>query len=108
MGPALDGDYVLAVGTLEPRKNLKRIIEATRQVGVELRLVGAPGWGDAGVDGSHVTWLGRIDDDELAAAYRGARALVFPSLYEGFGIPVLEAMASGTPSSRARAARQPR
>jgi glycosyltransferase involved in cell wall biosynthesis len=96
-GPALDGDYVLAVGTLEPRKNLKRIIEATRQVGVELRLVGAPGWGDAGVEGSHVTWLGRIDDDELAAAYRGARALVFPSLYEGFGIPVLEAMASGTP-----------
>jgi glycosyltransferase involved in cell wall biosynthesis len=96
-GPALDGDYVLAVGTLEPRKNLKRIIEATRQVGVELRLVGAPGWGDAGVEGSHVTWLGRIDDDELAAAYRGARALVFPSLYEGFGIPVLEAMASGIP-----------
>ena len=63
----------------------------------QLRLVGAPGWGDAGVAGNHVTWLGRIDDDELAAAYRGARSLVFPSLYEGFGIPALEAMACGTP-----------
>ena len=64
---------------------------------MELRLVGAPGWGDAGVAGKHVTWLGRIDDEELAAAYRGARSLVFPSLYEGFGIPALEAMACGTP-----------
>jgi glycosyltransferase involved in cell wall biosynthesis len=96
-GPALDGDYVLAVGTLEPRKNLSRVIEATRRAGVELRLVGASGWGNAGVEGSHVTWLGRIDDEQLAAAYRGARVLVFPSLYEGFGIPALEAMASGTP-----------
>ena len=96
-GEALEGEYVLAVGTLEPRKNLARVVEATRRAGVELRLVGAPGWGDAGVAGSHVTWLGRIGDDELAAAYRGARVLVFPSLYEGFGIPALEAMASGTP-----------
>jgi len=96
-GPAAEGEYVLAVGTLEPRKNLARVVEATRLAGVQLRLVGAPGWGDAGVAGDHVTWLGRIDDEELAAAYRGARVLVFPSLYEGFGIPVLEAMASGTP-----------
>jgi len=96
-GPRAEGDYVLAVGTLEPRKNLARVVEATARAGAELRLVGARGWGDAGVSGTHVTWLGRIDDDELAAAYRGARSLVFPSLYEGFGIPVLEAMASGTP-----------
>lgn len=96
-GEALVGDYALAVGTLEPRKNLTRVVEATQRAGVELRLVGASGWGDAGVAGSHVTWLGRIDDDQLAAAYRGARVLVFPSLYEGFGIPALEAMASGTP-----------
>jgi glycosyltransferase involved in cell wall biosynthesis len=88
---------VLAVGTLEPRKNLARVVEATARAGVELRLVGAPGWGDAGVAGKHVTWLGRIEDEELAAAYRGARSLVFPSLYEGFGIPALEAMACGTP-----------
>ncbi len=96
-GERLEGEYVLAVGTLEPRKNLARVVEAAGRAGVQLRLVGAPGWGDAGVSGEHVTWLGRVDDDELAAAYRGARCLVFPSLYEGFGIPVIEAMASGTP-----------
>ena len=96
-GDAAEGEYVLAVGTLEPRKNLARVVEATARAGVELRLVGEPGWGDAGVSGEHVTWLGRIDDEELAAAYRGARCLVFPSLYEGFGIPALEAMACGTP-----------
>lgn len=96
-GDAADGEYVLAVGTLEPRKNLARVVEATARAGVQLRLVGAPGWGDARAQGAHVTWLGRIGDDELAAAYRGARLLVFPSLYEGFGIPALEAMACGTP-----------
>ena len=96
-GDAAEGEYVLAVGTLEPRKNLARVVAATARAGVELRLVGAPGWGDAGGAGEHVTWLGRIEDDELAAAYRGARSLVFPSLYEGFGIPALEAMACGTP-----------
>ena len=96
-GEAADGEYVLAVGTLEPRKNLARVVEATARAGVQLRLVGEAGWGEAGAAGTHVTWLGRLDDAELAAAYRGARALVFPSLYEGFGIPALEAMACGTP-----------
>jgi len=93
-GPRVDGDYVLAVGTLEPRKNLRRTIEATRRLGVELRVVGDRGWG--GVEAG-VGWLGRVDDDELARLYRGARCLVYPSLYEGFGIPVAEALACGTP-----------
>ncbi|MHB8469183.1 MAG: glycosyltransferase family 4 protein [Gaiellaceae bacterium] len=96
-GPAADGDYVLAVGTLEPRKNLGRAIAAAARLGVELRVVGARGWGGVEAQGTHVRWLGEVDDDELAALYRGAQCVVYPSLYEGFGIPVVEAMAAGAP-----------
>ncbi len=92
-GPAAGGDYVLAVGTLEPRKNLDRTVAAARIAGVELRVVGAPGWGGVEVP----AWTGRLDDAELTRLYRGARCVVFASLYEGFGLPVLEAMACGTP-----------
>jgi glycosyltransferase involved in cell wall biosynthesis len=92
-GPRGEGDYVLAVGTLEPRKNLARIAQAVEG---ELRVVGVRGWG--GVDPPpNVTWLGDVDDEELAALYRGARCLVYASLYEGFGIPVAEALACGCP-----------
>jgi glycosyltransferase involved in cell wall biosynthesis len=92
-GPAAEGDYVLAVGTLEPRKNLPRVAAA---VDGELRVVGARGWG--GIEPPRdVTWLGEVSDEELARLYRGARCLVYASLYEGFGLPVAEALACGCP-----------
>jgi glycosyltransferase involved in cell wall biosynthesis len=92
-GPRAEGDYTLAVGTLEPRKNLGRIAAA---VDGELRVVGGRGWG--GVEPpANVRWLGEVGDAELAALYRGARCLVYASLYEGFGIPVAEALACGCP-----------
>jgi glycosyltransferase involved in cell wall biosynthesis len=98
-GVAADGDYVLAVATVEPRKNLERLADAVHALGPdgpELRLVGAQGWGLVRLD-ERVTRLGVVTDEELAQLYRGARCLAYVPLYEGFGLPVLEAMASGTP-----------
>jgi glycosyltransferase involved in cell wall biosynthesis len=99
-GPAADGDYVLAVATLEPRKNLARLTEGFSRAGLEgleLRIVGAEGWGDVRVYADRVHTLSGVDDDELARLYRGAAAVAYVSLYEGFGLPVLEAMASARP-----------
>jgi len=87
------GTYVLAVGTLEPRKNLGRAVEAARIAGIELRVVGARGWREVDVPG----WVGEVPDSELAGLYRGAACVLYVSLYEGFGLPVVEAMASGSP-----------
>ena len=96
-GPRAEGDFVLAVATREPRKNLERLVDACARIGAELRIAGAKGWGKVAVDAAHVRLLGYVPDDELARLYRGARCFAYPSLYEGFGIPIVEAMASGTP-----------
>jgi glycosyltransferase involved in cell wall biosynthesis len=97
-GPGGEGNFVLAVSTLEPRKNLRRLVDAFHLAqldGYELRVVGAAGWGSVQVIGEGVRWLGAVDDDELARLYRSAACVAYVSLYEGFGLPVLEAMASG-------------
>jgi glycosyltransferase involved in cell wall biosynthesis len=102
--PARDlvGPYVLTVATLERRKNLETLLKAMTIVRVNhpdmrLAVVGPPGWQGPSLDAEAVLPLGYVDDGELAALYRGAEVFVYPSRFEGFGMPIVEAMASGTP-----------
>jgi glycosyltransferase involved in cell wall biosynthesis len=92
--------YILTVATLEPRKNLEVLLEAHRLLERRLALVvvGSAGWGEQpALDVPNVRRLGRQSDDELARLYRGAAVVAYPSRFEGFGIPIVEAMASGAP-----------
>jgi alpha-1,3-rhamnosyl/mannosyltransferase len=90
--------YILTVATLEPRKNLETLLAAPLPAGHALAVVGAAGWGpQPSLDRPDVIRLGYVDDDELGRLYRGAAAFVYPSRFEGFGIPIVEAMAAGVP-----------
>jgi glycosyltransferase involved in cell wall biosynthesis len=96
---ALPSRYALFVGTVEPRKNLTRLVAAMERFepGLPLVVAGAPGWGrqlprTAGIHG-----VGYVTDDELAALYDGATVFCYPSIREGYGLPVLEAMSHGVP-----------
>lgn len=103
-------EYFLFFGAIEPKKNVARLVEAylASSVSSPLVIVGGPGWGSeqdvkllkslAGLDGrKRIVWLGYLPRDMLAMLIAGAKATVFPSLYEGFGLPALESMALGTP-----------
>lgn len=96
----LGAPYVLTVATLEPRKNLQVLVEAHRLLGgrLQLAVVGGAGWGEQpSLDAPGIHLLGRQSNEELARLYRGAAVVAYPSRFEGFGIPIAEAMASGVP-----------
>ena len=104
-----DAPFILAVGTVQPRKNYELLVRAFRSVAERLPhslvIAGGRGWLGEGLPaeidrqglGERVRLTGYIDDEDLPALYSAADLLAFPSLYEGFGLPLLEAMACGTP-----------
>lgn len=111
-GRALAGvdDFLLAVGTIEPRKDMPGLVRtidrlATEGLDVPLVHVGPDGWGAAAFDEALarmsrpdlVVRMGRLPDADLAHLYRAARVVAYPSVYEGFGLPILEAMSAGVP-----------
>lgn len=105
------GAYVLSVGSLEPRKNLAALLRAHAELPAALRadfplvLAGSPGWHNTGLKAEleretktgHVRHLGRVELETLVALYNGAALFAYPSLAEGYGLPVVEAMACGAP-----------
>ncbi len=107
--PRLERPYILFVGTVEPRKNLPTLLDAYELLAPSVReqfdlvVAGPPGWGDpntlqrlsSGIPG--VRYLGYVSEEDLPALTAGATIFAYPSLYEGFGLPVAQAMAAGVP-----------
>jgi alpha-1,3-rhamnosyl/mannosyltransferase len=105
----LSGQYLIHVGTIEPRKNTEVLLDAYGQLSPSLReefplvFVGSVGWAPESTVGrvtsppAHVRYLGYVPEDDLPGLTAGAAACVYPSLYEGFGLPVSQAMAVGVP-----------
>lgn len=105
------GRYTLFVGTVEPRKNVQRLIQAYERLPLEMRqhwplvIAGGQGWNSQDThariaqaqEQGWVRYVAYVDQRWLPALYAGARLMVYPSIYEGFGLPIVEAMASGTP-----------
>jgi alpha-1,3-rhamnosyl/mannosyltransferase len=93
--------FVLTVGNLQPRKNLPRLADATVALDLPLIVCGQSGWEQQKVSpalsASSVRWLGYVPDGDLSVLYRLCTLMAYPSLYEGFGLPVIEAMAAGAP-----------
>lgn len=117
----IESSFILFVGTLEPRKNLARLLDAFSLLCKEraqpplLVIAGGAGWGDQALQQRcgalgivpHVKLVGRVDDQTLATLYRHALFLAMPSLYEGFGLPLVEAMSNGTPVLTSNVASMP-
>ena len=106
----IEGDYLLCVGTREPRKNLDKVVMAFSEIArnypsLNLVIAGKYGWGNDSSKfkvqssklESRVKILGYVEKEDLPALYSGAQAFIYPSLYEGFGLPILEAMSCGCP-----------
>jgi glycosyltransferase involved in cell wall biosynthesis len=94
--------YILSVGTQEPRKNIALLVEVFEHVyqqrpKASLVLTGKYGWGKPVESGTKIITTGYVEEADLAALYSGCHVFVYPSLYEGFGLPILEAMACGAP-----------
>ena len=98
---SLNKPYIFFVGTREPRKNLMKLIQAWQPLAkdVDLLIAGEQGWDETGKEmkGPQPRFLGRVSDEELVVLYEEAELFAFPSIYEGFGLPILEAFYHGTP-----------